>query len=61
MTYQQTKLEELTNILMIKGRNKPGFCKIKSEMINKLGRVHWERLFRKAQVRAVIRSEHGED
>jgi len=61
MTYQKEKLKELTEILMVKGRNKPGFCKIKAEMISKLGPVTWERLFRRAQVRAVIRSEHGED
>jgi len=69
MTYQKQKLEELIKILMIKGRNKPGFKEIKSEMIDKLGWVVWERLFRRAQVRAVIRDgvresireEHGKN
>lgn len=69
MTYQQQKLDELINILMIKGRNKPGFKEIKAEMINKLGPVTWERLFRRAQVRAVmkekiresIQEEHGKN
>jgi len=69
MTYQQQKLEELIKILMIKGRNKPGFKEIKAEMIAKLGPVTWERLFRRAQVRAVmrdkiresIREEHGKN
>lgn len=60
-TYQQKKQEELIAILSLKGRNKPGFKEIKAEMIAKLGPVTWERIFRRAQVRAVMRSKDGKN